>query len=98
MKKIHYVLKRKKEKRKGTHSKTHRKSATVEPQSQVWSVSKDHTRPVTCEGGVQPGLSGVKLLGFPGEELFWTDVPLTCTTCHHPATDPSLGCTPSSDP
>ena len=66
MKKIHYVLKRKKEKRKGTHPKTHRKSATVEPQSQVWSVSKDHTRPVTCEGGVQPGLSGVKLLGFPG--------------------------------
>lgn len=56
----------KKEKRKGTHPKTHRKSATAEPQSQAWSVSKDHTRPVTCEGGVQPDLSGVKLLGFPG--------------------------------
>lgn len=25
---------------------------------------------------VQPGLLGVKLLGFPEEELFWTDLPL----------------------
>lgn len=33
---------------------------------------------MTYEGGVQPGLSGVKLLGFPGKDLFWTDLPLNC--------------------
>ena len=64
MKKIHYVLKRKKKEKELTQ-----RPIGNQPQwnqSQVWSVSKDHTRPVTCEGGVQPGLSGVKLLGFPG--------------------------------
>ena len=43
--------------------------STIEIKKNTLCVKKEKrkgTHPVTCEGGVQPGLSGVKLLGFPG--------------------------------